>query len=165
MKKDVYRIGEVASMLDLETYVIRFWETEFPHLAPLRTPKGQRLYTQKHIEALLTVKALLHEHGMTIEGARRLLAENKHSTIMGTGGADTASAPPATDVALRQALCEVRAELADLHKSLRALNSPDTPSSSVPQPSSFSHFSQASQPSPSSSPCSQPAQDSQEKKA
>lgn len=149
MKKDVYRIGEVASMLDLETYVIRFWETEFPHLAPLRTPKGQRLYTQKHIENLLTVKALLHEHGMTIEGARRLLAENKHGTIMGTGGAESASAPPATDATLRQALCEVRAELADLHKSLRALNAPT------------STASQASCASPSPP----TAQDSQEKKA
>ena len=149
-------------MLDLETYVIRFWETEFPHLAPLRTPKGQRLYTQKHIEALLTVKALLHEHGMTIEGARRLLAENKHGTIMGAGGADTASAPPAADATLRRALCEVRAELAALHKSLRALNSPEAPPADAPCPSS--PF-QASQVSSQPTPLSQPSQDPQENKA
>lgn len=164
MKKDVYRIGEVASMLDLETYVIRFWETEFPHLAPLRTPKGQRLYTQKHIAALLTVKALLHEHGMTIEGARRLLAENKHGTLMGAGGADTASAPPAAEAALRQALCEVRAELAELRDSLRALNGPAAPSGGLPRPSPPSQPFQPASPSPLSQ-SSQPSQDSQEKKA
>lgn len=68
-----YRIGEVAAMLNLKTYVLRFWETEFTQLAPLRTAKGQRLYTRAHVELLRRIQQLLHEQGMTIEGARRVL--------------------------------------------------------------------------------------------
>ena len=68
-----YRIGEVAELLNLKTHVLRFWETEFPQLAPLRTGKGQRLYTEEHIGLLRRIQQLLHEQGMTIEGARRVL--------------------------------------------------------------------------------------------
>lgn len=74
MREKTYRIGEAADMLHLKSYVLRFWETEFPQLAPLRTDKGQRLYTDQHIALLRRIKQLLHEQGMTIEGARRVLA-------------------------------------------------------------------------------------------
>lgn len=73
MDEPLYRIGEAARLLELETYVLRFWETEFPQLQPLRTPKGQRKYTQNHLELLQLVKYLLHQQGMTIEGARKIL--------------------------------------------------------------------------------------------
>lgn len=68
-----YRIGEVAVMLKLRPYVLRYWETEFPQLDPLRTDKGQRLYTAEHVALLRRIQQLLHEQGMTIEGARRVL--------------------------------------------------------------------------------------------
>ncbi len=71
-----YRIGEVAKLLELETYVLRFWESEFTHLAPLRTLKGQRIYTAQHIEQLRQVQHLLYDQGFTIEGARRVIEEN-----------------------------------------------------------------------------------------
>lgn len=74
MREKTYRIGEAADMLHLKSYVLRFWETEFPQLAPLRTDKGQRLYTDHHIALLQRIRQLLHEQGMTIEGARRVLA-------------------------------------------------------------------------------------------
>ncbi len=73
MTEKTYRIGEVAENLQLKSYVLRFWETEFPQLEPLRTDKGQRLYTEANVELLKRIKALLHEQGMTIEGARRIL--------------------------------------------------------------------------------------------
>lgn len=73
MREKTYRIGEAADMLHLKSYVLRFWETEFPQLAPLRTDKGQRLYTDHHIALLHRIRQLLHEQGMTIEGARRVL--------------------------------------------------------------------------------------------
>lgn len=73
MGEKLYRIGEAAELLELKTYVLRFWETEFPQLAPLRTDKGQRLYSEEHLNVLRRIKQLLHEQGMTIEGARRLL--------------------------------------------------------------------------------------------
>ena len=69
----VYRIGEAARALNLQTSVLRFWEGEFPGLHPVRTPKGQRLYSEGDMELLRRIRSLLHEQGMTIEGARRIL--------------------------------------------------------------------------------------------
>jgi len=72
--KKTYKIGQIASLLGLKPFVLRFWETEFPSLKPIRTPKGQRLYTGEHLELLKTIQRLMHEEGMTLEGARRKLA-------------------------------------------------------------------------------------------
>ncbi len=74
MTEQTYRIGEAARLLDLETYVLRFWETEFAQLKPLRTAKGQRLYTESHLQLLRRIQNLLYDQGLTIEGARRVLA-------------------------------------------------------------------------------------------
>ena len=74
MSEKVYRIGEAAALLELKDYVLRFWETEFSQLVPVRTEKGQRLYSEENIALLRRIKYLLHEQGMTIEGARRVLA-------------------------------------------------------------------------------------------
>ena len=79
MSDKVYRIGEAAALLELKDYVLRFWETEFPQLAPVRTEKGQRLYSEENIALLRRIKYLLHEQGMTIEGARRVLAAPQKS--------------------------------------------------------------------------------------
>ncbi len=70
----LYRIGEAAAALKLKTCVLRFWEGEFPQLAPLRTPKGQRLYREDDMRVLRRIRSLLHEKGMTIDGARRILS-------------------------------------------------------------------------------------------
>ncbi len=72
-----YKIGEAAVLLNLKTYVLRFWETEFPEIAPLRTEKGQRLYTEEHLALLERIRYLLHDRGLTIGGARKALAEEK----------------------------------------------------------------------------------------
>jgi DNA-binding transcriptional MerR regulator len=71
-----YKIGQAAQMLDLEPYVLRFWESEFPQLNPIRTPKGQRLYTEEHLALLRRIKHLLYTQGLTIEGAKRKLQES-----------------------------------------------------------------------------------------
>lgn len=81
MSEKTYRIGEAAALLNLKTYVLRFWETEFPQLEPLRTEKGQRLYTEEHVVMLRAIKCLLHDRGMTIDGARRYLAKNGPESI------------------------------------------------------------------------------------
>ena len=73
-----FRIGEVAKLLSLPTYVLRFWETEFPQLKPTKSNTGQRMYRRREVELALRVKKLLYEEGFTIAGAReRLKAENK----------------------------------------------------------------------------------------
>lgn len=68
-----WRIGDVAELLNLKTHVLRFWETEFSQLEPLRTDSGQRIYTEAHVALLRRIKNLLHEQGMTIEGAKKVL--------------------------------------------------------------------------------------------
>ncbi len=74
--KRTYKIGDVAKQLELEPYVLRFWENEFPQLNPIRSPRGQRLYTDDHIVLIARIKNLLYEQGLTIEGAKRRLDEN-----------------------------------------------------------------------------------------
>jgi len=75
MQQKTYKIGEVASLTGLKTFVLRFWETEFPQLVPIRTPTGQRVYTQKHLDLIARIKTLLYEEKLTIDGARRRLSE------------------------------------------------------------------------------------------
>lgn len=78
-----YKIGEVASLTGLKPFVLRFWETEFPQLAPVRTPKGQRLYTEEHLELVRRIKTLLYEEKLTIDGARRrLAATGRDNTVL-----------------------------------------------------------------------------------
>jgi DNA-binding transcriptional MerR regulator len=73
-----FRIGEVAELCDLPAYVLRFWETEFSQLKPVKSSTGQRMYRHKDVEAVLRIKKLLYEEGFTIPGARQhLRAENK----------------------------------------------------------------------------------------
>ncbi len=75
MEPKTYKIGEAARLCGVKPFVLRFWESEFPGLSPIRTPKGQRLYTDDHVRLIARIKALLHEQGLTIEGARKKLAE------------------------------------------------------------------------------------------
>jgi len=68
-----FRIGDVARLLDLPAYVLRFWETEFPQLKPNKGGTGQRLYRRKDVETALRIKDLLYGQGYTIPGARQAL--------------------------------------------------------------------------------------------
>jgi DNA-binding transcriptional MerR regulator len=71
-----YKIGQAAKLLELEPYVLRFWENEFPQLEPIRTAKGQRLYTEEHLALIRRIKHLLYEEGLTIDGAKRRMEEH-----------------------------------------------------------------------------------------
>jgi len=75
MSTKTYRIGEVAEQLDLATSALRYWEAKFPQIAPGRTPKGQRIYTEKNIDILFKLKELLYVRGMTMEGAKQVLEQ------------------------------------------------------------------------------------------
>lgn len=68
-----FRIGEVARLCGVETYVLRFWETEFPQLKPVKSSTGQRMYRRKDVESVLRIKKLLYDEGFTIAGARQQL--------------------------------------------------------------------------------------------
>ena len=75
--KQYYRIGEVAAYLEVNTSVLRFWESEFPQLNPGKSRSGQRLYTRSDLELALEIRRLLYQEKMTIPGARRQLGQRK----------------------------------------------------------------------------------------
>ncbi len=92
----VYRIGEVAEIVGVEPYVLRYWETEFPSLHPAKSPHGQRLYLDSDIEAALAIKELLYEEGFTIAGARKHLPqESQRPPVQETASAGPSAAQPA----------------------------------------------------------------------
>jgi DNA-binding transcriptional MerR regulator len=68
-----YRIGEVARLCAVETYVLRFWETEFPQLKPNKSGAGQRLYRRREVDLARRIRHLLYEEGYTIPGARQAI--------------------------------------------------------------------------------------------
>lgn len=71
-----YKIGQAAKLLDVKPFVLRFWETEFKDvLVPVRTPSGQRAYTEANVELVRQIKRLLYDEGLTIEGAKKRLAQ------------------------------------------------------------------------------------------
>ena len=72
-EKAYFRIGEVSKILNVETYVIRYWETEFRTVSPVRTKTAQRLYKKKDVQELLTIKNLLYSQRFTIDGAKKQL--------------------------------------------------------------------------------------------
>ncbi len=76
-----YKISEASRITGLEAYVLRFWETEFPEIAPRKSKGGQRVYEQKDIERILTIKKMLYEDGLTIAGARKRLEEQKGKAV------------------------------------------------------------------------------------
>src|SRR5258707_3792691 len=73
MEDRLYKIGEVCRMADVQPYVLRYWETEFPQLAPNKSGGGQRLYTKNEIDIILRIKQLLYSEGFTIAGAKKKL--------------------------------------------------------------------------------------------
>ncbi|MBC8196632.1 MAG: MerR family transcriptional regulator [Candidatus Marinimicrobia bacterium] len=80
MAKLYYSISEVADMLELKQYVLRYWETEFPNIKPDKNRAGNRVYKEKDIENFKLVQKLLHEKKFTIKGARQYLKDLKKSS-------------------------------------------------------------------------------------
>jgi DNA-binding transcriptional MerR regulator len=71
----LYRIGEVSRVTELKPFVLRYWETEFPMLEPVKSPSGHRMYRQEDVDMVFKIKRLLYDEGFTIAGARRHLRE------------------------------------------------------------------------------------------
>jgi len=75
-KTRTYKIGQAAKLLDVKPFVLRFWEGEFKDvLVPVRTPAGQRAYTESNVSTVREIKRLLYEEGLTIEGAKKRLGQ------------------------------------------------------------------------------------------
>ena len=69
-----FRIGDACELLSIKAHVLRYWESEFSMLKPIKDKAGRRLYRKQDLEAAIEIKNLLYEKGYTIEGARKLLA-------------------------------------------------------------------------------------------
>lgn len=72
-KQLYYKIGEACKLLDIQPYVLRYWETEFPELSPNKSRSGQRVYSEDELALIRRIKELLYEEGFTIAGAKKRL--------------------------------------------------------------------------------------------
>jgi DNA-binding transcriptional MerR regulator len=104
VEKLYWSIGEVATDLDVNTSLIRYWEKEFGMIRPKRTGRGDRLYTRKDIELLKRIQHLVKEQGFTLSGAKEQLRNKMNVTEV---------EPNALEM-LRTKLLEVRAKLVAL---------------------------------------------------
>jgi DNA-binding transcriptional MerR regulator len=111
-EKKLYRIGEVSRLAALKPFVLRYWETEFPMLEPIKGSSGHRLYRQEDVDMVFRIKRLLYDEGFTIAGARRHLRQHD-----GTDEAERRSANHSAEGA-GQLLS--RKMLLDLRDTLRA---------------------------------------------
>src|ERR1700739_222730 len=107
---DAYRtIREVADSLDLPRHVLRFWETRFPQVKPLKRAGGRRYYRPRDIEVLRAIKHLLYGQGYTIKGVHRVLKEQGAGAFAAARDAanesrSEISLPPARELPLLQGL-------------------------------------------------------------
>ena|SRR5690349_11377320 len=97
-KRLYYKIGEACKTLGIQPYVLRYWETEFPALAPSKSRSGQRVYSEKELEIIRRIKELLYDEGYTIAGAKKKLEAELQSGTLGESAeteveADEAEAP------------------------------------------------------------------------
>ena len=120
-EKEFYRIGEVSRLTALKPFVLRYWETEFPMLEPVKSPSGHRLYRQEDVEMVLRIKRLLYDEGFTIAGARRHLREqNGSGESDGAAGIVGGSSLAAGGASEGAAQLLSRKMLLDLRDTLRA---------------------------------------------
>jgi len=121
------KIGEAARALGVETYVLRFWETQFPFVKPKHTRTNHRFYQEKDLEVLRLIKRLLHDEGFTIVGANKHIKEFGIDALMSgkplpksapASSERASSQPPAIDGQARRVLNEVRRDLESIHKIL-----------------------------------------------
>jgi DNA-binding transcriptional MerR regulator len=132
-EKSLFRIGEVSRLTATKAFVLRYWETEFPMLQPVKSPSGHRLYRREDIETVFEIKRLLYEEGFTIAGARKHFEEHgqEHSedsgnssnaAAAGNGGAIRSTAQAHAAPSRREAPTQrQRKFLLDLHEELLAV--------------------------------------------
>ena len=105
-----FKIGEVCELTDTQPYVLRYWESEFPALAP-----AKNIYRRRDIETILRIKTLLYEEGFTIAGAKKKLELEVKEQSKGSAGQSVTPTPtPAGDDGFKDEVKEIKAELSGL---------------------------------------------------
>ena len=113
--KAYFRIGEVARILAVKPYVLRYWESEFKAIRPQKSRSQQRLYRRRDVELLLRIKRLLYEERFTIAGARRKLRE-EGAVDPEASEPETAERPVAAPKANKEFLSRLRSDLEKILK-------------------------------------------------
>lgn len=106
-----FRIGDVSKLTGIKPYVLRYWESEFPAIAPKKSGTGQRLYRRKDVELVLEIKHLLYEKRFTIEGARKAIS----------GKSRTPTPKPAPKPAQQDLFAAPGPDLTAIREELRAI--------------------------------------------
>ena len=117
---DAFRtISEVSAELNVPPHVLRFWETKFSNLRPLKRSGGRRYYRPDDINVLIKIRDLLYEDGFTIKGAQRFL-KSKEALASTVSVADAVTGIKASDFAAVQAiLVSARKRLASVRRQLQ----------------------------------------------
>jgi DNA-binding transcriptional MerR regulator len=138
-EKLFFRIGEVCELIKVQPHVLRYWETEFPMLAPQKNKAGQRVYRRKDVEMVFRIRDLLYEEKFTIAGAKKKLMDE---TRAGSGRSRTAAHQPTpeTQEAAQPALLHTESEpeqqgTIDLLPGLRPSDMADAAPPHAPSPS------------------------------
>ena len=113
-------ISEVSDELDLPQHVLRFWETKFPHIRPLKRGGGRRYYRPEDVLLLRRIRNLLYNDGYTIKGVQKLLRQNgAKAPNNGSQETTNAATPPGLDERRRAELKAVLGNLEELRDLLR----------------------------------------------
>jgi DNA-binding transcriptional MerR regulator len=129
-----FKIGDVARILKVEPYVLRFWESQFPQLKPNKSGTGQRLYRKRDVEVAVEIKRLVYGEGYTLSGARQALGQAKRAEPQAAVAAPAPAQTPAPAAGVgkkRDKVAEVvlraRAELREIAAMLTAPGSATAP--------------------------------------
>lgn len=131
-KGKTYKIGQAAKLLEVKPFVLRFWESEFKDvLVPVRTPAGQRAYSEHNVATVREIKRLLYDEGLTIEGAKKRLGQPSGQPVAVSAaeprpGSQPCPSPAAPDIpqtdtqaeALRSTLRDIKSELSRIRDIL-----------------------------------------------
>src|SRR3569833_2377666 len=112
-----FKIGDVARLLKIEPYVLRFWESQFPQLKPNKSGTGQRLYRKRDVEVAVEIKRLVYGEGYTLSGARQVLGQQRRADAPAPPPAAKAPAvktAPAPNDRISMVIGRARAELREL---------------------------------------------------
>ena len=116
-------ISEVAEDLDVPQHVLRFWETKFSQVRPLKRGGGRRYYRPEDVELLRHIRDLLYTEGYTIKGVQRLLRESGGRAVAGAAAEETGGGEGGLTAAQRKALTALRDELMALRELLKSVQS------------------------------------------
>jgi DNA-binding transcriptional MerR regulator len=109
-----FKIGDVARICAVETYVLRFWETQFPQLKPNKSGTGQRLYRRRDVELALEIKRLVHGEGYTLSGARQALEQGHRRADLQPSLPLTIGDPDQRQDSIAAVIGHARAELREI---------------------------------------------------